>query len=403
MQVSLSAMTVIDLKAAKKYIQYTANAGFQKIMLDLGLFCSGHALENYGKNTGAVEQEELSICLKRFLEQCGEKTFRIDTMRTPHLAWNTKRTDLNDLMFRIAKESIQCCEVAGSRNLIVQPLFSGIDKESVWQENYSYLLELGHLAQQSRICLLLENQCRNLNGHFVRGVCSDVDEVAQWIDALNEALGDEVFGFCLDTAACNLCGQDMGEMVVILEKRLRSVLVRECDGLYESSRLAFTGMNSHGCGMDWAGLICGLRRMEFDGELIVDAHDTLRGFSPLLREQIYPLMKSVADYFVWQIEIERKIKKYSAWILFGAGQMCRNYMACYGRKYPPAFTCDNDAGLWGSFVCGLEVKSPKVLRQIPQDCVVIICNTYYKEIAKQLRDMGVVNIETFNDEYLPRR
>lgn len=68
-----------------------------------------------------------------------------------------------------------------------------------------------------------------------------------------------------------------------------------------------------------------------------------------------------------------------------------------------AFTCDNDAGLWGSFVCGLEVKSPKVLRQIPQDCVVIICNTYYKEIAKQLRDMGVVNIETFNDEYLPRR
>lgn len=403
MQVSLSAMTVIDLKTAKKYIQYTANAGFQYIMLDLGLFCSGHALENYGKNTCALEQEELNTCLKRFLEQCEEKAIRVHTMRMPHLAWNTKRTDLNDLMFQIAKESIFCCGAAGSRNLIVQPLFAGIARKSMWQGNYHYLMELGRLAQQSRICLLLENQCTNINGHFVRGVCSDADEASRWIDTLNRDLREEVFGVCLDTAACNLCGQDMGEMAVILKKRLRSVLVRECDGVYESSRLAFTGMNSYGCGMDWAGLIRGLRRMEFDGELIMDAHDTLRGFSPLLREQIYPLMKSVTDYFRWQIEIERKIRKYPVRVLFGAGQMCQNYMACYGEQYPPSFTCDNDAGLWGSFVCGLEVKPPETLRQIPQDCVVIICNTYYKEIAEQLREMGVVNIETFNDEYLPGR
>lgn len=400
MQVSLSAMTVIDLKTAKKYIQYTANAGFQYIMLDLGLFCSGYALENFGKNTYALEKEEINTCLKRFLEQCTEKSIRVETMRIPHLAWNTKRTDLNDLMFQIAKDSIQCCEMTGSRTLIVQPLFAGIARNNVWKENYSYLTELGRLAQKSKICLLLENQCTNINGHFVRGVCSDADEASEWIDTLNQALGDEVFGFCLDTAACNLCGQDMGEMAVTLGQRLRSVLVRECDGMYESSRLVFTSMNSYGCGMDWAGLLRGLRRMEFDGELIMDSHDTLRGFSPLLREQIYPVMKSVADYLMWQIEIEKKIKKYPKRVLFGAGQMCRNYMACYREKFPPSFTCDNDAGLWGSFVCGLEVKPPEVLRQISQDCVVIICNTYYVEIAKQLRDMGVINIETFNDEYL---
>ncbi len=403
MQVSLSAMTVIDLRSAKKYVQYTVEAGFRYMMLDLGLFCSEYALEGFGKSTYALDEEEIKACFESFLEQCREKSILFDTIRAPYLGWNTKRTDLNDLMFRIAKECMQCCEKTGSRNLIVQPLFAGIAKDSVWRENYNYLIELGRTAQKCNICLLLENQCANINGHFVRGVCADVSEVSEWIDTLNRDLGSEVFGFCLDTESCNLCGQDMGEMAGALGKRLRAVLMRECDGVYESSRLPYTSTNSHGCGTDWASLINGLRRMEFEGELIFDVHDTLRGLSPLLRRQIYPLIRSVADYFVWQIEMEKRIRKHPARVLFGAGKMCRNYMEYYGEKYPPYFTCDNDSNLWGTTVCGLEVKPPESLKQIPSECVVIICNTYYEEIAKQLKEMGIKNIETFSDEYLQER
>ena len=51
---------------------------------------------------------------------------------------------------------------------------------------------------------------------------------------------------------------------------------------------------------------------------------------------------------------------------------------------------------------GLEVKDPQELKALPEDCVVFICNIYYREIEAQLRQMGIENpIEFFNDEYMP--
>ena len=125
-------------------------------------------------------------------------------------------------------------------------------------------------------------------------------------------------------------------------------------------------------------------------------------FSPILRPTFLQLAKATADYFKWQIELENLLKKYPSRVLFGAGNMCRNYMKCYGKDYPPLFTCDNNSDIWGSEFCGLEVKAPENLKNLPKDCAVFICNIYYREIQQQLREMGIENpIEFFNDEYMP--
>ena len=145
----------------------------------------------------------------------------------------------------------------------------------------------------------------------------------------------------------------------------------------------------------------GLREIGFDGQLILDAFDTVVTFSPLLRPPLLRLAKATADYFQWQIGIENLLKKYRKIVLFGAGNMCRNYMKCYGEKYPPLFTCDNNEKTWGTVFCGLEVKAPGALKDLPEDCGVFICNIYYREIKRQLQAMGVENIEFFNDEYMP--
>ena len=76
-------------------------------------------------------------------------------------------------------------------------------------------------------------------------------------------------------------------------------------------------------------------------------------------------------------------------------------MSCYGEKYPPLFTCDNNPQVWGQEVCGLTVHNPQDLRDLPADCAIFICNIYYREIEAQLREMGLQNpIEFFNDECL---
>ena len=76
-------------------------------------------------------------------------------------------------------------------------------------------------------------------------------------------------------------------------------------------------------------------------------------------------------------------------------------MKCYGDEYPPLYTCDNDERLWNTEFCGLTVKAPEALRQLEPDTVILICNTFYREIEQQLRKMDLQNpIEYFNDEYM---
>lgn len=249
---------------------------------------------------------------------------------------------------------------------------------------------------------LLQNQYREVNGHFLRGENSDESVLAKRVDDLNMEADAERYGVCVDVGVLNLCAQNPYEYIRALGQRVKVVIIRENDGQHDLSLLPFTSVINGRSQMDWIGVIRALREIEFAGLLILDFADTVKAFSPLLRPQLLQLAKSIASFFEWQIKIEDFLKKYKSIALFGAGNMCRNYMKCYGEKYPPLFTCDNNQKLWDTKFCGLDVKSPEYLKELPKDCVVMICNTHYFEIKEQLKEMGIQNeIAFFNDEYLP--
>lgn len=248
---------------------------------------------------------------------------------------------------------------------------------------------------------LLKNQYRERNGKFIRGENSDAEVLAEKVDALNAECTEKIYGVCVDVGVLNLCGQNPYEYISTLGRRVKAVIIRENDGLHDVSLLPFTSVIDGRSQMDWLGVIRALREIEFDGLLIFDFSDTVKVFSPLLRPSLLKLAKSVAMFFEWQIKIEKYLAACESIVLFGAGNMCRNYMKCYGEKYPPLFTCDNNQKLWDTEFCGLDVKSPECLRELPKECVIMICNTHYFEIKKQLEEMGVENeIAFFNDEYL---
>lgn len=388
------------------------NSGFENITLELDMCCSSYELEHHGKweeNSEVIGGRkriseypaEAGSFYEKMLAVCNEKCLRIPVARGVSLLRDTKRTDLKDVLLAIHKESIRLCQRAGCSAIVIRPLYSdsGINEE--WEINCDYYLQLVDEARKNQVMILLENQCRNRNGHMVRSVCSDSDEAAEWIDELNRAAGEERFGFCMDAGVCSLCGQDMYEFAVTLGSRIKAVILRDCDGQQEASLLPFTCAYGGQAQTDWLRLIRGLRETGFDGNLILDFRDTVGAFSPLLRPQLMKLAKATAEYFKWQIEIENLLKKYESIVLFGAGNMCRNYMKCYGEKYPPLFTCDNNSKMWGTVFCGLEVKSPEALAKLKGNCGVFICNIYYREIEQQLKDMGIEHIEFFNDEYMP--
>lgn len=413
MDITCASQGIIDLKYPKQGVSDIASAGFQNILLDLSAACPPWELEQIGKpgwkttKTGLAQralacQKELQGNVNAVIEQCNSGGLGIPAVIAPYLNHDTKRDDLKAQLSRLAEESVEVGGRARCRYLIVKPLFAGIPKERLWEENRGFYLGIAEHAKKYDIQILLENQCRSHNGHLVRGLCSDGGQAAEWIDALNEAAGEERFGFCMDVGACNLCGQNMYDVVLSLGSRLKTVILRDCDGNSDSALLPFTSVVHGQSRTDWMNLIRGLREIGFNGELVMDIHDTAAAFSPILRPGLLQMAKPVADYFAWQIGIEKLLKRYPSRVLFGAGNMCRNYMKCYGEKYPPLFTCDNNRNIWETEFCGLTVKPPGALLSLPEDCAVFICNIYYREIKAQLREMGIKNpIEFFNDEYMP--
>lgn len=77
-------------------------------------------------------------------------------------------------------------------------------------------------------------------------------------------------------------------------------------------------------------------------------------------------------------------------ILFGAGMMMEDYMKKWGNRYRPEFLVDNDENKWERQRFGIPIKSPEEIRKIPEGKRrLIICSFYYKEIQKQLEQMGI--------------
>lgn len=401
---------IVDIDRPAQGVMDIGQAGFPAVALDASLCANRYVLESIGKsyykkNSGSIviEQPEMMYDrLERFVDQAKKAELSLAIARAPYLKSDTGHVDLNDRIRRLTVESIKVCGRTGCGYLIVDPIFAGIEKTDLWEANLAYYLSLVDAARENEVVILLKNQCRSIGGHLVRGLCSDGVEAAEWVDRLNQAAGEERFGFCMDVGVCNLCGQNMYNFICALDERLKAVILRDCDGNHDSSLLPFTVAGGGTSQTDWLNFFRGLRAVSFDGMLVMNLEDTAAATSPMIRPMLLKYAKSVADYFKWQIEMEVLLKKYPSRVLFGAGNMCRNYMKCYGEQYPPLYTCDNNQNLWGTRFCGLEVRSPEQLRDLDGTTAIFICNIYYREIEQQIRDMGLNNpVEFFNDEYMP--
>lgn len=332
------------------------------------------------------------------LEKCRENGIRIAAVKTLGMPYKaTAKTGYGAFLGKCAQEGIRLCGRAGCHYMIVPPLRAEYGEE--WENNREFYLALAGAAKEYDVQILLKNQGREVGGRIVRGSCAEPSQAVEWIDRLNNEAGEERFGLCLDTGMCSICGNNIHEFILQLGKRVKAVILKYCTEQRETALLPFVCADS---GMDWLGVVRGLRDIQFDGELILDFSGTVRACPPLMRPALCQLAYKTAEYFDWQVRLEQSMQKYHKLVLFGAGNMCRNYMKNYGDKYPPLFTCDNNAKLWGTEFCGLEVKSPEALRGLPKDCGIFICNIYYREIEEQLHAMGIErNIEYFNDEYMP--
>lgn len=391
---------LVDIRYPRQGILDIIGVGFSEGFLDLSLCLPPKMLEKSSNSMEHVAAFEKSA--EKLIRGFQEQKLGFSIALAPFLLPETKRRDLNALVEQLAVCCILLCGKYGCEKLVVRPLFSGIAKAELWQVNQAYYLRLSQIAMEQGVQILLENQIRDIYGHLIRGICADEIEAAKWIDSLNDRVSKKVFGFCMNVIDYNLCGQNMHEVIRVLGNRIQTVIISEGDGSHASSMLPFTSVCSKCAQTDWLQLIRGLREISYDEALIFQLEDTAGAFPPVLRPHLMQLVKAVADFFQKELEEENLLKKYPRRVLFGAGNLFRFYMSCYGEKYPPLYTCDNNPALWGTEMCGIPVKSPEELKKLPKDCPVFICNLYYRDIRFQLEKMGIENpIEFIDGDYLP--
>lgn len=409
MIITCSPQGFTDINRPNQAINDLKKAGFENQVLDFSLAAPAAEMEKLGK--GSYRSNEHTIAIdnpKRLAEKIDTFMNRSKALgisfpiaQAPYLELDTKHADLNELLTELAIESIKACKENECHFIVVEPLFAGINRKDIWKVNKEFYLKLAGYAKENNVKILLKNQCSFCEGHLVRGICTDELEAIFWVDRLNSESPD-IFGFCVDVGALNLCAKNMYDYLTALGDRVEAVIFRECDGHSDASMLPFTCVNRGQSQTDYLNLIRGLRKIHFDGQLVLEMGDSASAFSPMLKPAFFNLAKQVADFIKWQIEMETGLDKYEARVLFGAGNMCRNYMKNYGNAYPPLYTCDNNSSLWGQTFEGLEIHNPEDLKKLPENVAIYICNIYYREIEAQLREMGINNpIEFFNDEYMP--
>ena len=108
---------IAGIKNPKKGLCDIFEAGYENILLDLSLCCTSGELEWIGKENIDTEKsgrlevfenpEKMNEAMMPLLEQCKVQRIHTPVAYTPYLQRDTKHTDLNELLFRLAKESIK--------------------------------------------------------------------------------------------------------------------------------------------------------------------------------------------------------------------------------------------------------------------------------------------------------
>lgn len=77
-------------------------------------------------------------------------------------------------------------------------------------------------------------------------------------------------------------------------------------------------------------------------------------------------------------------------ILFGSGEFTKTFLARYQRKYKIYKIIDNNKEKWNTYLDGIIIENPAILKQYEQNEIhIIICIKNYVNIVKQLQELGI--------------
>lgn len=201
--------------------------------------------------------------------------------------------------------TIEICGRVGCKYLIIHPGFCGYNdteemKSKEWDINMGIYSSLIPQLDKYGVTCCLENMWVQ-DGHSRKiygAICSDPNEACEYIDALNEKAGKELFGFCFDVGHALIIGYDPYIAITKLGKRLKALHIHDNDGSNDSHVCPYMGIG------DWGRFCRALKDNGYKGCLSFETGNTQSvAFTP---EELWlptlELTAKVGRYFSKQIE-----------------------------------------------------------------------------------------------------
>lgn len=324
----------------------------------------------------------------KILESLGDKDK--GTINIKGLVWKVAQEDV------LSSDSVKSAVEAGAQYIVAETRgLSTVDKLVAAVDNNIELI------RKCGLCLLVENSNLYNGKHYIYGPFSEGKKLCDIVEGLRQHVHYDNIGICADIGVANVLGSNLKTFTKDCMRYLALIHMNDNDGVTDMAQMPFTFTVGRGTrATDIFRVIGILIQYDYNGYIVFNNRGTWEVTPRQLHHSMVRLMEGMTAE--WQKEYRFKesiADRDRKLVLFGGGNMFRDYMISFGDKYPPEFIVDNDKNSWGQERLGITVKSPEEILAIPADKRnVWICNMNYDIIGKQLEGMGI-EYNCFIDQY----
>ena len=209
---------------------------------------------------------------------------------------------------KVTNKVIESCKVLGCAYIVVHPLCSALrdGKSSEWELNKKYFSALLETARKSGCRICIENIFTRENGAIRPGFSSDVDTCNSFIDEMNAAAGEDIFGLCFDFGHASLLHKDIEEFIVKADKRLKVVHLHDNDGTEDMHGIPYTYLKHWGGSPinDWNSLIKGLKKIQYEGGINFETGPALCSVPDPIADSLRRHVAEVGKYICKELDKE---------------------------------------------------------------------------------------------------
>lgn len=309
LRIGVQSKGILDSKTLEMEdgLEWIKRAGFDCIDFNLDVF-----LQNSDLYQGQINlffdrsMEELRQYFTPYLDGAKKHGLIYSQMHAPYPVWVWGKDEQSEYM---AGQVIpKCLEIAGFLGIpyvVIHP-YKMQYRQSCQEErrqNLIFFKSLIDTARENGVIICLENLYESIGGRLVEGVCADPEEASWYVDTLNEAAGEERFGFCLDTGHLNLVKRRPYETVQKLGRRIKILHLHENDGIEDLHQIPYTFGRKPEDGFHWDGLLRGLREIGYSGVLSFETFPAMNSFPEGVKEDALKVIAGIGRYFSERIEM----------------------------------------------------------------------------------------------------